>query len=84
MVFNFSFFVPEPNVKMHFQVFNFSFFGQQRKLHDNENFLNYGNKCSLPQLNKVHHSDGFIRGIHKATERTGKGSTIIIGFTQTN
>ena len=27
---------------MHFQVSNFSFFGWQRKLHDNENFLNYG------------------------------------------
>ena len=27
---------------MHFQVSNFSFLGQQRKLHDNENFLNYG------------------------------------------
>ena len=27
---------------MHFQVSNFSFFGQQQKLHDSENFLNYG------------------------------------------
>ena len=27
MVFNCSFFVPEPNVKTHFQVSNFSFFG---------------------------------------------------------
>ena len=30
------------NVKLHFEVSNFNFFGQQRKLHDNENFLNYG------------------------------------------
>ena len=49
---------------MHFQVSNFSFFGQQRKLHDNENFLNYG-------IHSIHWFFQLFGGVGGGGEETG-------------